>query len=240
MRAKLLQKSPAKAVAEHSAAGRRCQSAAKFGSGEAVPAHPAARGTVRIGRQSSNREGALARPRKRWRVPGTCTTREILGIFPKPTPHTWELSARSCCKIRPRGAVPAGIQRHGGSGSEFSSPFLLVSDVPARRPPRGRRAAVVPAFRHDNGKLSARYQTSKIRHIFVRLPTKFGGKPSRYLILRIFRVFNGGKWWINTFRPQKILKLFLQLDWIFPSLCAKFQLQMIFFEGFRGGGPAGT
>ena len=80
-----------------------------------------------------------------------------------------------------------------GSGSEFSSPFLLVSDVPARRPPRGRRAAVVPAFRHDNGKLSARYQTSKIRHIFVRLPTKFGGKPSRYLILRIFRVFNGGK-----------------------------------------------
>ena len=31
------------------------------------------------------------------------------------------------------------------------------------------------------------------------------------------------------------MKNILQLDWIFLSLCAKFQLQIIFFEGFRGG-----
>ena len=35
------------------------------------------------------------------------------------------------------------------------------------------------------------------------------------------------------------MKKILQLDWIFLSLCAKFQLQIIFFEGFRGGGQLG-
>ena len=112
--------------------------------------------------------------------------------------------------------------------------------VPARRPPRGRRAAVVPACRHDNGKLSTHYQTSKIHHIFVRLATKFGVIPSRFLFFMNFGVFNGRKIKINNSRFLKIREKILQLDWIFPNLCAKFQLQIIFFEGFRGGGPAGT
>jgi len=111
--------------------------------------------------------------------------------------------------------------------------------VPARRPPRGRRAAVVPACRHDNGKLSTPYHTSKIHHIFVRLPTKFGVIPSRFLFFMNFGIFNGRKIQINNSRFLKIQKKILQLDWIFPNLCAKFQLQIIFFEGFRGGGQLG-
>lgn len=114
------------------------------------------------------------------------------------------------------------------------------SVVPARRRGPGRRAAVVPACRHDHGKLSTPYQTSKIHHIFVRLPTKFGVIPSRFLFYMNFGIFNGRKIKINNSRFLKIREKILQLDWIFPSLCAKFQLQIIFFEGFRGGGPAGT
>jgi hypothetical protein len=55
-----------------------------------------------------------------------------------------------------------------------------------------------------------------------------------------FGIFNGRKIKINNSRFLKIREKILQLDWIFPSLCAKFQLQIMFFEGFRGGGPAGT
>jgi len=67
------------------------------------------------------------------------------------------------------------------------------SVVPARRPPSGRRAAVVPTCRHDNGKLSKPYETSKIHHIFVRLPTKFGVIPSWFLFFMNFWIFNGRK-----------------------------------------------
>jgi hypothetical protein len=54
-----------------------------------------------------------------------------------------------------------------------------------------------------------------------------------------FGIFNGRKIQINNSRFLKIRKKILQLDWIFPNLCAKFQLQIIFFEGFRGGGQLG-
>ena len=54
-----------------------------------------------------------------------------------------------------------------------------------------------------------------------------------------FGIFNGRKIKINNSRFLKIRGKILQLDWIFPSLCAKFQLQIIFFEGFRGGGQLG-
>src|SRR3989304_1108630 len=102
------------------------------------------------------------------------------------------------------------------------------------------RAAVVPECRRDNGKLSTPNKTSKIHHIFVRLPSKFGPIPTRFLFYMIFWIFNGRKIQINNSRFLKILKKILQLHWIFTSLCAKFQLQIFFFEGFRGGGPAGT
>jgi len=131
---------------------------------------------------------------------------------------------------RPRGAMAAPRPRERGSA-------WLVA---ARCPPRSRRAAVFPAFCHDNGKLSTWYHSSKIHHIFVRLPTKFGVIPSWFLFFMNFCSFNGWKIKINTSRFLKILKQILQLDWIFPNLCAKFQLQIIFFLGFRGGGPAGT
>jgi len=152
------------------------------------------------------------------------------------------------------------IRQPGGRATEFISPWGRASPqknsapkaVPVNSaaqgtvrgasptPPRGRRAAVVPACRHDNGKLSTPYHTSKIHHIFVRLPTKFGVIPSRFLFFMNFGIFNGRKIQINNSRFLKIRKKILQLDWIFPNLCAKFQLQIIFFEGFRGGGPAGT
>jgi hypothetical protein len=36
-------------------------------------------------------------------------------------------------------------------------------------------------------------------------------------------------------RPQKILKLFVEVDWIFPNLFAKFKLKIPRNEFFRGG-----
>ena len=131
---------------------------------------------------------------------------------------------------------PASPPRPACPPRERGSAWLVA----ARCPPRSRRAALFPAFFHDNGKLSTWYHSSKIHHIFVRLPTKFGVIPSRFLFFMNFWTFNGWKIKINTSGFLKILKQILQLDWIFPNLCAKFQLQIIFFLGFRGGGPAGT
>ena len=154
---------------------------------------------------------------------------------------TRSAASRTAGSGRPIGMVSP---QHGDARRKISAakavPGNSAAQGPARRPPRGRRAAVVPACRHDNGKLSTPYQTSKIHHIFVRLPTKFGVIPSRFLFFMNFGIFNGRKIKINNSRFLKIREKILQLDWIFPSLCAKFQLQIIFFEGFRGGGPAGT
>jgi hypothetical protein len=70
-------------------------------------------------------------------------------------------------------------------------------------------------------------------------PQKFGVIPSRFLFFINFGIFNGRKIKINNSRFLKIREKILQLDWIFPNLCAKFQIQINFFEGFRGGWQLG-
>jgi hypothetical protein len=58
---------------------------------------------------------------------------------------------------------------------------------------RGRRAAGFPAFLQENVVLSTWNQSSKISHIFLRLPIEFGVIPGRFLFLQISLIFNGWK-----------------------------------------------
>ena len=74
----------------------------------------------------------------------------------------------------------------------------------------------------------------------MRLPAEFGVIPGRFLFLRISLIFNGRKIKKNTSPPRKIPGLFLEVDWIFANLCAKFQLKIPRNEFFRGGVTAGT
>ena len=154
---------------------------------------------------------------------------------------TRSAASRTAGSGRPIGMVSP---QHGDARRKIRQPRQCQGIRQPRGQPDAPRAAGellwCPACRHDNAKLSTPYQTSKIHHIFVRLPTKFGVIPSRFLFFMNFGIFNGRKIKINNSRFLKIREKILQLDWIFPNLCAKFQIQIIFFEAFRGGGPAGT